>query len=275
LRPVAAMAAVARQITEGDLARRIDGPPSQDELGQLASTLNSMIERLSETMERERRFTSDASHELRTPLTSIETSIDVTLSQTRPPAEYQRVLGMVRGQTRRLHSLTRQLLLLSRLDAKQVRDEFVEIELNGFLDAIVEAFRESHPGATVEMAPSPVPLEIRGEIELLARAFMNVLENAVIYAGASAVVRVETQRGANQTAIVAIEDNGPGVPEHLAGEIFQRFRRGDEARHAAGSGLGLAIVEAIMLAHGGEVRLAPKTESTGARFEFSFRRISA
>lgn len=270
LRPVSEMTSAANQITSGDLTRRIPATVSQDELGRLGSTLNSMIERLSETMERERRFTSDASHELRTPLTSIETSIDVTLSQYRSPAEYQRVLGVIRGQARRLSALTRQLLLLSRLDAKAVRGEFTEIELNGFLEAIAESFRESHPHATVELERAPAPLDIRGEIELLARAFTNVLENAAFHAGPSVAIQISASHGPGKTAVVNIRDNGPGVPVEIAGEIFQRFRRGDESRHAAGSGLGLAIVQAIVEAHGGVVRLAANAGSTGACFEFHF-----
>lgn len=267
LRPVASMTSVADQIASGDLTRRIAPGRSHDELGQLAHTLNSMFERLNETVERERRFTSDASHELRTPLTSIETSIDVTLSQERPVAEYQRVLHLIRRQTRRLHALTRQLLLLSRLDAHEVQREFVEIELNGFLEAVAESFREAHSGIAVQLAPTDQQLDVRGDIELLARAFTNVLENAAVHAGTSALIVIETRRLGSAQALMRISDDGPGVPPDLAEEIFQRFRRGDESRHTAGNGLGLAIVDAIMTAHGGSIRL-DASASSGACFEF-------
>ena len=269
LRPVASMASVADQIASGDLARRIVAGRSNDELGQLAHTLNSMIERLSETMERERRFTSDASHELRTPLTSIETSIDVTLTQERPVAEYQRVLRMIRGQSRRLRTLTRQLLLLSRLDAREVKREFVEIELNGLLDAVAESFRDAHPTAAVTLTAAHHPLDVLGEIELLARAFNNVLENAVAHAGPTVSITIDASPSTSNQALVRITDDGPGVPANLADEIFQRFRRGDESRHTAGSGLGLAIVDAIMTAHHGSVHLISGEPDVGASFLFT------
>ena len=131
LRPVAEIVATAHRIAQGDLQQRIAATSARDELGELTATLNSMIARLAETVERERRFTADASHELRTPLAAIEAGIDVTLARDRTTAEYQRVLRIVREQTQGLHRLAQQLLLLSRLDAQELRAEFVSIELGG------------------------------------------------------------------------------------------------------------------------------------------------
>lgn len=269
LRPVSAMTRAANEITSGNLARRIPAPPSRDELGLLASTLNSMIARLAETMERERRFTADASHELRTPLASIETSVDVTLSQARSAQEYQRVLRVIRTQAQRLHVLTRQLLLLSRLDASQIRAEFVDIDLNGLLEAIGDSFAANHPEAAIEVIPSPEPVTILGDVELLARAFTNVLENAVAHVGPNVRLEIAVAREGS-LARTTIRDNGHGIPPELAGEVFQRFRRGDESRHDGGSGLGLAIVDAIVSAHGGDARLDASEGQTGACFVFHF-----
>ena len=140
LKPVDAMSATAVKITHGDLHERVPGAEAGDELGRLAATLNAMIERLNETVERERRFTADASHELRTPLAAIETGIDVTLAHERPAAEYRRVLGVVRGQAGRLNLLANQLLLLSRLDSNQLQRTFTSLELGGLLEAVVESF---------------------------------------------------------------------------------------------------------------------------------------
>src|SRR6476660_9027969 len=128
LQPVSEMTTTAQHITRyGDLSKRVPGSDTGDELGHLAATLNVMIERINDTVERERRFTADASHELRTPLAAIEAGIDVTLANERSGDEYRRVLAIVRGQTRRLDRLANQLLLLSRLDGDDVRQTFAPI----------------------------------------------------------------------------------------------------------------------------------------------------
>ncbi len=148
LQPVSEMTTTAQHITRyGDLSKRVPGSDTGDELGHLAATLNVMIERINDTVERERRFTADASHELRTPLAAIEAGIDVTLANERSGDEYRRVLAIVRGQTRRLDRLANQLLLLSRLDGDDVRQTFAPIELNGLLEAVAESFTSAHPRA--------------------------------------------------------------------------------------------------------------------------------
>lgn len=268
LRPVSAMVATARVITRGDLARRVPGADSGDELGHLATTLNSMIERLGEAIERERRFTADASHELRTPLTAIETSIDVTLAHDRSPDEYRRVLAVIRGQTRRLDHLANQLLLLSRLGADEVRRTFAPVELNGLLEAVTEAFRDDHPRATVTADIPGESFTVDGDVELLARAVMNLLDNAATHVGETVHVSLRVRRDGRR-ALVTIADDGPGIPPTLADEVFRRFRRGEAARSSRGTGLGLSIVEAIVTCHGGTVSLVSSEASSGARFQIA------
>jgi two-component system OmpR family sensor kinase len=271
LSPVSRITATAKQITRGDLKRRIEGVKTKDEVGELAATLNAMIGRLAETVERERRFTADASHELRTPLSAIETSIDVTLSQERASTDYRHALESVRGQAHRLSRLTRQLLLLSRLDSDGVQREFEKVDLGGLVEAVAATFADANPEARVSVEGSPEPVGVRGDIELLARALMNILENAVTHVRPSVAVSLRVSRPPGTgRAVVTISDDGPGIPTGLASEVFQRFRRGDAARSTGGTGLGLAIVEEIMTLHGGSVRLAPSGAGAGARFELSF-----
>ena len=266
LQPVAAIAATARRITRGDLQQRIAATSSRDELGELTSTLNSMIGRLAETVERERRFTADASHELRTPLAAIEAGIDVTLAHDRTIAEYQRVLRIVLKQTQSLHRLAQQLLLLSRLDAQELQAEFVSIELEELVDAVVESFRDTHALTRVRVVDPSGGLTVRGDVELLARALTNILENAVVHVGPDVALTIETRATRDGSAMITIEDDGPGVGEALAPEVFQRFRRGDVSRSGGGTGLGLAIVDSILHVHAGSVLLLPARSGSGACF---------
>ena len=263
--PVAAITASANRIASGDLRERISGIDSRDEVGELAATFNHMIERVAETVERERRFTADAAHELRTPLSALETSIDVTLAQPRAVEGYQEALLAMRGQTTRLTSLTRQLLMLSRVDAESVAATFEEFDLAAFLGAVAASFSDSHPRVTLETSGLEDTVSYRGNFELLTRAFGNVLENAVVHGSPDVRVGLALTREAGQARVV-IHDNGPGIPEEIRGSAFQRFRRGDAARSRSGSGLGLAIVESIVRAHAGHVRIL--TAGTGTTIEF-------
>jgi signal transduction histidine kinase len=265
--PVVAITATAERIAAGDLRERIDGVEPHDEVGELARTFNHMIERLAETVERERRFTADAAHELRTPLAAMEASVDVTLSRERGAPEYQRALESVRGQTRRLEQLTRELLLLARLDAEVLQEDFEPADLGALLSAVTSSFAEAHPAARVSFTPPDQPVVVRGNSELLARAFGNILDNAVIHGPATGAIEVRLWRTGLETH-VTIADDGPGISAELAGRAFHRFRRGDAARTKSGSGLGLAIVDSIVRVHGGRVSIVPATRGTTVEFVF-------
>lgn len=261
LLPIATITASANRIARGDLRERITRIDSRDEVGKLATTFNEMIERIEDTLERERRFTADASHELRTPLAALETSIDVTLSQRRRAEDYERTLTAMRAQTARLSALMRQLLVLSRVDAASVASTFEDLDLATILAAVSESFTESHPGTTLETRGLEDALPFHGNFELLIRLFGNVLENALVHGSPNARITVALIREPGQARVV-IHDDGPGMSEEIRHTAFQRFRRADTARTRGGSGLGLAIVESIARAHGGGARIVPSPLGT-------------
>ena len=268
LSPVARITATARQISHSDLRRRIEGVTTRDEVGELAGTLNEMIGRLAEAVERERQFTADASHELRTPLAAIEASVDVTLSGTRDADDYRETLEEVGGQARILTALTRQLLLLSRLDSDEARRDFEPVNLAAVVEACVATFGERNPAIEINVQGTALEVEVIGDADLLARAIFNLLENARLHGGPTVRVDVTLERqAAPPVAVLTVQDDGPGVPPEIATEVFQRFRRGDASRSRGGSGLGLAIVAAIMALHGGSATTSASGSGTGACFE--------
>lgn len=270
LRPVHDITATANAIAAGDLRQRIAGVASQDEVGELATTFNTMIERLAETIERERRFTGDASHELRTPLTAMDAALAVTLSQQRTAEEYRATLAALRSQTARMIRMARQLLLLSRLDADAVSPEFVPVVLPELVEAVLDAFAEQHPEVALTSHPAPPNIIMDGDPEMLARAFTNVLDNAVTHGGPRVRIAVETTLLADTRVALAFSDNGPGIPADLLPNVFHRFRRGD-ASHSGGAGLGLAIVASIVRLHRGTVTVPDTPAGTTVRFEFPLR----
>lgn len=256
LEPVAVMAETARRITRGDLSQRVPGDGAGDELGHLAATLNTMIDRIDETLRRERRFTADASHELRTPLAAIDATIDVTLARPREEGAYRAALTDVRAQANRLTQLTGQLLLLSRLDALEFRADFVPVDLADVLAAVSDPFLSAEQPLEMTIAIGEGEHQVLGDFELLARAFFNIIDNAVKYGGPAVSMAIHLERQ-DRWEIVRFADHGVGMPAALVPMMFERFHRGDTARATPGAGLGLSIVQAIVEVHEGTIAAEP------------------
>jgi signal transduction histidine kinase len=237
-------------------------------VAELARTLDGMLQALdaerAETeaaLGRQRRFVADASHELRTPLTSVLANLELLAAEL--DGESHEAAASALRSARRMRRLVGDLLLLARADAGRVAPR----ETVDLAEVIVDAAGEAGPlaeGHEVEVdAPGPVPVE--GTRDELHRLALNLLENALAHTPPGTRIRIEARRDGDE-ALVAVEDDGPGVPAELAPRIFDRFVRG-AGDAGGGTGLGLAIVRAVAESHGGAVRLAPPVDGRGARFE--------
>jgi heavy metal sensor kinase len=269
LRPIDRITRMARTINTQDLTRRIRYDGVNDEVGRLARTFDSMLDRLQAGFEREQRFTSDAAHELRTPLTALKGQIGVTLSQPRTPENYQGVLREMEQQVDRLIRLSSDLLFMARLDHHQQLPE--QVDLSDLLAVVVDLVRplaDDKPlDLVVDIAPGLVML---GHMDLLIRLFTNLLDNAIKYTPAQG--RVSLCAAQESTYIeICVLDSGPGIaPEHLP-RLFERFYRvaSDRSRADGGAGLGLAIAHEITVAHGG-VLIAQSVVGSGSTFTVRF-----
>jgi heavy metal sensor kinase len=259
LRPIDRITHTAQAINSSDLSLRISHTGPADELGRLAATFDEMLDRLQAAFDRERRFTADAAHELRTPLTALKGRIGVTLSQPREAAEYGDSLQEMERQVDRLIRLGSDLLFIARLDQGQVKRRHDPIALDDLLAAVVEQLR---PLAEVKTISLPEPdargLTVPGDMDLMIRLFLNLLDNAIKFTPPGGRVWVETLRSGEQVTI-AIRDTGPGIPAEHQAHLFERFYRvgGDRSRTdgQGGAGLGLAIAHEIARAHGGSLRV--------------------
>jgi two-component system OmpR family sensor kinase len=278
MRPIAALTAAARDIAATrDPSRRIPQPESEDEVAELALTLDQMLRELDAardetegTIKRQREFLADASHELRTPLTSILANLELlddALRQEADEDERAAVASALRS-SKRMNRLVGDLLLLARADAGRVGQQ-----RDCDLAAIAtEAFEEVAPvseGRPIEVdIAGPVP--VRGNADELHRMVLNLLENAIRHTPEGTVVRVEVGTDGDDARLV-VADEGPGLPEGMESQVFERFVRGvgpaDRAARS-GTGLGLSIVRAVAVAHGGGVR-ADAADGGGARFTVS------
>ncbi len=258
LRPVQVITRAAREIEEENLDKRLD-TGSNDELGQLASTLNHMLARLEDAFNRERQFTADASHELRTPLAVIQGEATLALKKERNVDEYRKSLENIYQETERMSSVLKRLLFLARNEDNK-QPEFEVINLKELLTELVSDIEVLCEEKSIRcQLHAPDDLFIKGDKVSLRELFFNLIDNAVRYTHSGGEVSL-ILGGKDNSACVAVKDNGIGIPEDHLKHIFKRFYRVDKSRSRSegGAGLGLAICERIAEFHNGTI----KVEST-------------
>jgi heavy metal sensor kinase len=256
LEPVERMTEATHAITASRLDRRIEVVNPDDELGRLARTLNTMIERLERSFDETRRFTADAAHEFRTPLAVLRSEAEVALRQPRSPEEHRRVLENILEEVDRLTRLAEQLLFLCREDAGLVPVARRSVRIDELLSEVIEHMRPvaEENGVMLDVEPS-ASTEVSGDADQLRRLFFNLLDNAIKYTPGGRIVAHVEPSGGGVLAIVS--DTGIGIPREHLPRVFERFYRVDQARtqDTGGAGLGLSICRAIAEAHGGQLQI--------------------
>lgn len=249
-RPLAALTSTTRSIQASDLTRRVP-VHGDDELGELADTINDLLGRLDGALASQRRFLAEASHELRTPITIVQGHLDTLEDDADARAA---TLDLVHDELDRMAGLVGDLLLLT--SAQQI--DFVRrelVDLVAFADTIEQTLR---PLATHEIVATSSPGRASLDPHRIRQAVTALVDNAVTHAPQGTVVAVRISRQAPDTTTIVVTDRGPGIPPALRERVFERFQRG--GTRAEGAGLGLPIVRAIARAHGGEAWI----ESTGS-----------
>ena len=263
LRPVRAIARTAEEIQATDLSRRIRLGGPGDELRYLADTIDSMLARLDDAFQAQRRLIDDASHEMRNPLAVIRANLDAVLSS--PDAseeERRRAAAVVDRATTRMTGLVEDLLATARRSAPAFSDGDIDLA-----EVAREAGEEFGPLAAARRVTLAYELRdgltMVGDHDALRRAIGNLLSNAVRLAPEGSRITVATGREDGETAWlwVAVADQGPGIPDADQPRVFDRFWRG-ETRGGPDrrTGLGLAIVRQIAEGHGGRVRLFSRVD---------------
>jgi two-component system, OmpR family, sensor kinase len=273
MRPVKALTGLASRISHTrDPSERIPVPETDDEVGELARTMDGMLQALDEArsereqaLERQREFVADASHELRTPLTSIQANLELLQAEGAGSEDDQHAVDSALSSTKRMSGLVSDLLLLARADAGRQAAR-TEIDL---AQIAAGALEEVAPLAGERRLESQLegPLPMSGNPDELHRMIRNLLENAVRHTPEMTTVELTARRDGNP-ALLEVLDDGPGIPAGIEQQVFDRFVRGDgpaDTVGGGGSGLGLAIVRAVAEAHGGTVDAGTSTYG-GARF---------
>jgi heavy metal sensor kinase len=268
LRPVGEMTAAADRITVDRMSERVAEPGSADELGQLAATLNRMLDRVEQGVEDKRRLVGDASHELRTPLAVMRSELDVSLREDELDPDARAVLLSAREEVDRMTRIVENLLTLARVDEGRLKVLPQEIDLRAVAVGAVEPLRGVADARRVEVEVEDGSAAARGDPELLRQVVSNLVDNAIKYGGEGGRVEVGAWRRDGEAG-VTVSDSGPGIPAEAHDRVFDRFYRVDAARgRGGGSGLGLAICQEIIRAHGGRIWV-DSADGGGAAFSFT------
>ena len=250
LRPVERMREEASAISTSEPDRRLAVPETGDELQRLAETLNAMLDRLHEALDRERRFVDEASHELRTPLGVLSAEVELARREARTPEELATALVSIEQETDRLRRLTQDLLVLARSDRGRLPVHREDVDVSVMIDSVVDAFDERARGSGVTVRGAGDGVRARVDADRLRQAIENLVDNGIRHAGNGGTVDVSAAR-ANGRLHVVVRDSGAGFAPDLLDRAFEPFARADGERTGDGAGLGLTIVKAVAEAHGG------------------------
>jgi len=271
--PIVELTASAREIERTrDPGRHVPQPEADDEVAELARTLEDMLQALDDargeteaTLERQREFVADASHELRTPLTSVLANLELLAEQVEGEDEHAAVASALRS-SQRMRRLVADLLLLARYDRTQPTRAVPHRPVD-LSQVLVEAAAELEPLAErsdhhLTLAVHE-PLLVDGARDELHRLVLNLLENALRHTPPGTHVHAALAVEGDDV-VLTVDDDGPGIPDELRPRLFERFVRG-RGDGGGGSGLGLAIVQAVATSHGGSVAVE-RAPASGARF---------
>jgi signal transduction histidine kinase len=255
VRPLGRLREGAAQVSgAGDLSVRLTDDDGPDEVRSLARDLNEMLRRVQASMEATRRFAADAGHELRTPLTALRANVDALARNPDLPTEQRRaLLGEMAAEQERMVHLLAGLQALARGEAAETLAR-EDVELADVVDGAVFSARRRHPGVRFDLAGEDGDAVLHGWGDGLRLVVDNLLDNAALHGRSGGAVRVSVSRD-GESVVLAVDDDGPGVPAGERAALLEPFARGEGAT-APGTGLGLAIVAQQVALHDGELELA-------------------
>lgn len=246
IRPIAHITDTAREITRENLSQRIELPPNRDELYVLSQTINGLLERIENAVERERQFTSDASHELRTPLAVVKGTLEVLIRKPREKQEYEDKIKFCITEVDRLNKLVDELLLLARFEnRKEARQD--QVSLHAVLMDSLDRFSADmlQRNITVDFDNSE-NVTVVSDRDLLSIVFENLISNALKYSNTGGMLQIALE-SRNGHARCRITDDGIGIAAEDLSKIYDQFFRSKATDHSGikGTGLGLSIVKRL------------------------------
>ncbi len=247
IKPVTMITETSRRITKDNLKDRIVLPQNKDELYVLSKTINDLLDRIENAVEREKQFTSDASHELRTPLTVLKGTLEVLIRKSRTQAEYEDKIKYSITEVNRLNNLVDQLLLLARFENQKQSLKIEKVYLNALILDILTLYSGKINTKKITINHSfSKDYFIESDNYLVSIIISNIISNAIKYSEEQGEISIILSKKEGKT-ICTISDNGIGIAVEDLDKIFNPFYRSSPTNHPEikGSGLGLSIVKKI------------------------------
>ncbi|GMK46961.1 two-component sensor histidine kinase [Paenibacillus glycanilyticus] len=285
IKPLDQLRRSAEHIKDGDLTFELKAA-SKDEVGQLVQTFDQMRQRLYESIqlqlhyeENRKQLISNISHDLRTPITTIKGYAEgIRDGVTNTEEKLNKYVSAIHTRASDMERLVNELLYFSKLDLKKEPFSFQKLELSAFLyntaDDMSIEFHNQHVDVTWENMPEQ-PLFVLADREKLKRVLINLFDNCLKYMNQPPKCITIAVNHDEDDVVIAITDNGPGIPEEAIPHIFERFYRVEPSRNqtvAGGSGLGLAIAQQIIEGHGGKIRASSEL-GRGTSISFTLKRV--
>jgi signal transduction histidine kinase len=269
LRRVDEINRTTRAIMRGDLADRIRTTGSDDELDQLGRNLNDMLDRLQHLMDGLKQVSSDIAHDLRTPLSRLKQRLEEARSEASSVEEYKGAVDQAIQDADIALSTFGALLRIAQIESGKRRANFSDLDLSELLASLASTYSAVAEDMGNALVSSIEPnIHVRGDRELLAQLFVNLIENALRHTPSGATVSICLACRDGQ-AIAEVSDTGPGIPENERANVFKRFYRLDHSRSTPGAGLGLALVAAVADLH--SVRVQLLDNEPGLRIALQFK----
>ena len=263
---VEAVTRTAQMISGSSLQERVPVKPRGDEIDQLATTFNQMLDRIQTLLTEIKEMTDNIAHDLRSPIARIRGIAEVTLTTSKSLSEYENMAASTIEDCDRLLDMINTMLLISKTEAGVEKLSREEVDIAALIRKACELFQPIAEDKDVGLAYRP-PEEtfLLGDTRMLQRMLSNILDNAVKYTPPGGKIEVSLTESKSRDAIVSVSDTGVGISDADLLHIFERFYRCDRSRSQPGTGLGLSLARALARAHGGDITVT-STVNQGSIF---------
>jgi len=263
---VEAVTRAARNISAGSLQERVPVKPTGDEIDQLATTFNQMLDRIQTLLTEIKEMNDNIAHDLRSPVARIRGLAEVTLTGGKSLGDYEIMAASTIEECDRLLDLINTMLVIAKMEAGVEKFPNDEIDISALVHKACELFEPMADDKKVALkCRMPEKVLLVGDVRMLQRMLSNILDNAVKYTPSGGTVEISLSESGQHDVIISIRDTGVGISATDLPHIFERFYRCDRSRSQPGTGLGLSLARAIARAHGGDIRVT-STPDQGSTF---------
>ncbi|WMJ73711.1 ATP-binding protein [Cytophagaceae bacterium ABcell3] len=261
LLPIKGVICQMSEINANNMFKRVNEGNGNDEISELASSFNQMLDRLQQAFDMQKTFVSNASHELRTPITSISGELQFALMKNRSAEEYRAALESMKEEIDKLSIITESLLNYAKASFDVSKITFKKERIDELIQLSIELLEKAYAGRKITLNLSKDigerALYVKANAQLMVIVFKNILENALKFSGHTEKVILDILRD-GQRLCISIKDSGVGISSEDLEKVFVTFFRSSEVRNIDGHGIGLALAKKILELHQGSIDIKSK-----------------